>query len=118
MKVSCLLLGTILALCTLALGVDYEMNEMPMYGGQHDPKVKPDQAGSAGAAALGWKYLDRGDTSTAMKRFNQAWMFDRKNPQAYWGFGIVMGRRAKEAEALGYTPDPAFLKDLDASPAR
>jgi len=30
-----------------------------------------------------------------MKRFNQAWMFDRKNPDAFWGFGIIMGHRAE-----------------------
>lgn len=98
MKVSCLLFSALVALCAPAFCVEYDMNELPMYGGQHDPQVKPDQAGSARAAELGWKYLDRGDTSTAMKRFNQAWMFDRENPKAFWGFGIIVGQRAKAGD--------------------
>ncbi len=74
------------------------MNELPMYGGQHTPQVEPSPENSQGAAELGWRYLYRGDLSTAMKRFNQAWMFNRKNPYAFWGFGIVMGRRAEKED--------------------
>lgn len=77
---------------------ELEMNELPMYGGQHDPQVEPNKENSQSAAELGWKYLYRGDLSTAMKRFNQAWMFDRKNPSAFWGFGIIMGRRAESGD--------------------
>ena len=86
---------------TSALADERPMNEMPMYGGQHNPDVEPNTAHSADAAKLGWKYLDQGDDATAIKRFNQAWMFNRKNAEAFWGFGIVMGRRAagRDAEA-------------------
>jgi|SRR6185312_247712 len=38
---------------------------------------------------LGFDYLYRGDINTAMKRFNQAWLLDPKNENAYWGFGAV-----------------------------
>ena len=81
-----------------AFAEEYEMNELPMYGGQHNPQVEPNKENSKSAAELGWKYLYRGDLSTAMKRFNQAWMFDRKNPDAFWGFGIIMGRRAAKED--------------------
>ena len=81
-----------------AAAAEYEMNELPMYGGQHDPKVEPNEGMSRGAAEQGWKYLYRGDLSTAMKRFNQAWMFNRRNPEAFWGFGIIMGRRAAKED--------------------
>lgn len=81
-----------------SLAANYETNEMPMYGGDHVPEVERSPANSKGAAELGWKYLYRGDLSTAMKRFNQAWMFDRTNPDAFWGLGIVMGRRAEKED--------------------
>ncbi|MDB5118443.1 MAG: hypothetical protein JWQ79_3935 [Mucilaginibacter sp.] len=38
---------------------------------------------------LGFKYLYQGDVKTAMQRFNQAWLLDNKNENAYWGFGSV-----------------------------
>lgn len=86
----------LLLLSAPAFAEDYEMNELPMYGGEHTPEVEQDEANSRAASELGWKYLAGGDLSTAMKRFNQAWMLDRRNPDAFWGFGIVMGRRAAQ----------------------
>lgn len=91
-------LVSLLLITAHSFAVEYELNELPMYGGQHTPQVEPSQENSKSAAELGWKYLYRGDLSTAMKRFNQAWMFDRKNPDAFWGFGIVMGRRAEKED--------------------
>jgi tetratricopeptide (TPR) repeat protein len=38
---------------------------------------------------LGFKYMLRGDVKTAMYRFNQAWLLDHTNENAYWGFGAV-----------------------------
>ena len=81
-----------------AFADEYEMSELPMYGGQHEPEVKPNKENSKSAADLGWKYFYHGDQSTAMKRFNQAWMFDRTNPDAFWGFGIILGQRAASAD--------------------
>jgi len=72
------------------------MNELPMYGGQHNPTVEEDPEYSKQAAKLGWKYYYKGDLDTAIKRFNQAWMFNRDNADALWGFGIIMGQRASE----------------------
>ena len=91
-----LVLIFLLLISAHAFAAEYEMNELPMYGGQHSPQVETSKENSKSASDLGWKYLSRGDLSTAMKRFNQAWMFDRKNPDAFWGVGVIMGRRAEK----------------------
>lgn len=72
------------------------MNELPMYGGKHNPTVERNKEHSASAVNLGWQYFSKGDLKTAIKRFNQAWMFDRDNAEAFWGFGLIMGSRASE----------------------
>lgn len=69
-------------------------NELPMYGDQYKPAVEKNEWASKRAVELGWKYFYQGDLDTAIKRFNQGWMFDRENPDVYWGFGVIMGRRA------------------------
>lgn len=72
------------------------INEEPMYGGKHNPQVEENVEQSANAANLGWQYFYKGDVKTAIKRFNQAWMFNHNNAEAYWGFGLVMGQRAMQ----------------------
>lgn len=91
---------TIITLCSIALiaKAEHAINELPMYGGQQEPQVDRNEESSRGAAKLGWKYFYKGDLATAMKRFNQAWMFDRENPEAYWGFGLIMGRRSESED--------------------
>lgn len=73
-------------------------NEIPMYGGNHNPTVEQNSEFSKSAVDLGWKYYYQGDFDTAIKRFNQGWMFDRENPDVYWGFGLIMGQRASTGE--------------------
>jgi len=46
--------------------------------------------GSEHLVGLGFNYLARGDMETAMKRFNQAWLLDPKNENAYWGLAPYM----------------------------
>ena len=47
-------------------------------------------AASKKMAELGFTYLyDKGDYVTAMRRFNQAYMLNSKNSDAYYGFGTV-----------------------------
>ena len=41
-----------------------------------------------------WKAFYECYLDTAIKRFNQAWMFDRKNLEVYWGLGLVTGQSA------------------------
>jgi tetratricopeptide (TPR) repeat protein len=45
--------------------------------------------GSEHLVKLGFTYLYRGDMETAMRRFNQAWLLDPKNENAYWGYAVV-----------------------------
>lgn len=52
------------------------------------------------AAQLGWQYFYRGDRDTAIKRFNQAWLLVPESPDAFWGFGVVMGSRGKYDESI------------------
>lgn len=106
---------------------DRPFNELPMYGGQHDPQVEPDLNTSRDLGKLGWDYYYKGDLDTAIKRFNQAWMFNRVNVDALWGFGLLMGQRSDEERpeyhlkesirflemALSLQPDnPNLLVDL------
>jgi len=93
MKKSAIILLLLLPLFAVA---ERPMNELPMYGGQHAPTVDRNPAFSKDAAKRGWKAYYQGDIDTAIKRFNQAWMFDRNNPEVYWGFGLVMGQRASQ----------------------
>ena len=76
------------------------MNEMPMYDGKHTPKVPENLRMSEGAVKLGWKYYYQGDYKTAIKRFNQAWMFNRKSIGAYYGFGLIMAQRSRKEEPI------------------
>jgi tetratricopeptide (TPR) repeat protein len=96
MKIKSLLLILLLCIPLLVYAKDRPTNELPMYGGKHNPAVEQNKAFSASAAKLAWQYYYRGDLDTAIKRFNQAWMFDRDSIDALWGFGLIMGRRASE----------------------
>ncbi|HCX82249.1 MAG: hypothetical protein A3E00_14345 [Curvibacter sp. RIFCSPHIGHO2_12_FULL_63_18] len=74
------------------------MNELPMYGGRHTPEIESNEITSKQVERLGWRYYNQGDLDTAIKRFNQSWMFDRNNAGAYFGFGLIMGQRAIRGE--------------------
>lgn len=96
MKIKFLLLIILLCLPILVNAKDRPTNELPMYGGKHNPSVEQNKGFSDKAAKLAWQYYYRDDLDTAIKRFNQAWMFDRDSIDALWGFGLIMGRRASE----------------------
>lgn len=52
---------------------------------------------------LGFDYLYKGDIKTAMYRFNQAWLLEPKNENAFWGFSAVyftLGDHEKAMEQL------------------
>ena len=91
---------TLLFIVSLLFGhlaiAERPINELPMYGGQHNPTVEQNSDFSKRAVQLGWQYFYKGDFDTAIKRFNQGWMFDRENPEVYWGFGLIMGQRASK----------------------
>lgn len=84
------------------------IEELPMYGGynfENDPEaqefnqkfidtiMKESRTRTEGAekvCSFGWKYFSDGDTKTAMKRFNQAWLLDPNYYGEYWGFGVLL----------------------------
>ena len=69
--------------------IEYEVKEL---GTRHKA--------SEALVQLGFRYLYNGDVETAMKRFNQAWLLDPKNENAYWGFGAVYFTFQDAKEAL------------------
>lgn len=58
------------------------------------------QAASRGLAEQGWTSVRRGALDVAMRRFNEAWLLNPKNYQAFWGFGAVLSEQGKLAEAI------------------
>ena len=51
-------------------------------------------------AERGWYLLRQGDSATAMKRFNQAWLLDAENGSALWGMAALRGQASMFAESL------------------
>jgi tetratricopeptide (TPR) repeat protein len=49
---------------------------------------------------VGFDYMYKGNLKTAMSRFNQAWLLNPKNENAYWGFGSVYFMLGNDGEAL------------------
>ena len=58
------------------------------------------QAASRALAEQGWTSVRRGMFDVAMRRFNEAWLLNPKNYQAFWGFGAVLSEQGKLAEAI------------------
>jgi len=116
MKYILILIGLLITATTFAQQMSYddwkkeaktEINLQPEYGNADKTKeqlaedrtfietvLKQDttrRKGSEHLVSLGFNYLARGDMETAMRRFNQAWLLDPKNENAYWGFGAIYG---------------------------
>ena len=79
-----------------SIGFERPFNELPMYGGFEKSHVEPNKEYSQHAANLGWQYFRDGDFDTAIKRFNQSWMFNHNNVDALWGFAMITLQRAKQ----------------------
>lgn len=75
-------------------------------------------AASKKMSDLGFTYLyDKGDFVTAMRRFNQAYMLDSNNSDAYYGFGTIffnlgVMEKAREQYDKGLEIDPKNSKIL------
>ena len=108
------LVSVFLILAGTALAGPYPLNEQPLFGGQ--PKTPEMLAadrdlfanvaklgysraqGSDRSVQLGWQYFfARHDIATAMKRFNQAWLLDPDNGDAFHGFAILVMARDNDA---------------------
>ncbi|MDR3641320.1 MAG: tetratricopeptide repeat protein [Humidesulfovibrio sp.] len=110
-------------------------NSLPFFGGgvkneaqlETDKKVVAEAIQRAGSREKavemvlqnGWAKLKSGDTVTAIKYFNLAWLMSPEDPDVFWGFATAMGREGKFDEALrlferakSQKPnDPALLAD-------
>ncbi len=94
------------------------IDQVPMYGGMDrsaipelkaaDEKLIADttshygtrEKASAAFVNSGFAYYQRDDLAIAMRRFNQAWLLDPKNPEVYVGFGSVMHDKGKNCDAM------------------
>jgi tetratricopeptide (TPR) repeat protein len=92
--------------------------KLPMYGqpevARSEDLKKADEAfirdatfrfGSRGAASRvlseqGWANVRKGMLDVAMRRFNEAWLLNPKNYQAFWGFGAVLSEQGKLTAAI------------------
>jgi len=97
---------------------DYPTNELPMYG--HLAKTAAQKRADKkyisymtrhfdsraeaadSAAKAGWDFYYKGDRTTAIKRFNQAWLLDPENQLALWGFAGICQDRGQLDEAIKY----------------
>ncbi|MDO8604294.1 MAG: tetratricopeptide repeat protein [bacterium] len=93
-----------------------KINLLPMFGGQKKcqeqidadkeffhwcDSIFPDRkAASQHHINRGWDYFYANILDTSMMRFNQAWLLDSTNADAYWGFGNLLGRQKKYKESL------------------
>jgi len=105
-----------------------DKNLKPMYGHEvrTDAEIKADKKNlekykkenktdkelSIEFVDLGFKYLRDDNSESAMKKFNQAWMLDSLNSNAYWGFGAIYAAysdfdNAKKYFDLGLKLDPS-----------
>lgn len=92
-------------------------NTHPMYGGPDHVKTphqleadekfiqtvtqggQSRERASQAVAVGGWQFFNKGDLSTAMKRFNQAWLLDPNNPETYKGFAAILKKQGRMDEA-------------------
>jgi Tfp pilus assembly protein PilF len=110
-------IGLLLVLALVSPVNALPLNEQPMFGNQ--PKTAEMMNADAQyiastqkygtraqvsdkAVQLGWQYFfDRKDTVTAMKRFNQAWLLDPDNGDAFHGFAVLVMARDHDATQAG-----------------
>jgi tetratricopeptide (TPR) repeat protein len=111
-------IGVFVASTIACSAVPNEMGHLPMYGGidrqavpafrSADEKLiegsiqafKTRERASDVSVDHGFKFVAQKEYSMAMKRFNQAWVLNPDNPQAYWGFGTVLVHRGQPCDAV------------------
>ena len=114
-SVSCAMLLTLGA--ALAMAQAQPAETLPMYGlpgivspddlkkaGVLFAQQKTTEFGSPAAtsrvwAAQGWASLRNGKPELALQQFNQAWLLDSQNYQAFWGFGAILSEQGRLGEA-------------------
>jgi len=113
--------------CVISCSEKTPINEIPMYGNipptealkkcneefikEMTQRAGGREAGSQEAIKLAWDYYRKGDQRTAMKRFNQAWLLNPNNAEAFFGFAFLNSVQGKIDEAI-----PFYKKCLEISP--
>lgn len=103
-----------------------DINTVPMYGGTNkteSQKQADDEFVKNATETMGsrekaieytvqkaWELNDKNDLDTAMKRFNQVLLLDPNNADAYFGFGVISGKRGQIDEAIKYLHKALELK--------
>ncbi len=109
----------------------YPADELPMYGAvkRNDKMLEADgefirgvverlgsgEKGSVYLAERGWESYNRDDQGTAIKRFNQAWLLDEKNSQAYYGCALVVSKRGRLQQGIRLMEKALELSPADAA---
>lgn len=62
-------------------------------------------------AGRGWYYLQQNDNDNSMRRLNQSWLLDPDYYVPYWGFGVLLNRQNKRAEAITHFDKALTLID-------
>ena len=128
----CILLVFCASFCGCGQGV-LSKNDLPMYGGlprttqekladdefiaemdRLGAEVDPTGARKVAVKKIqqaAWGFYNKGDYKMAMKRFNQVWLLDPNNADAFFGFAIIMEAYGKPEEAAKF-----YRKTLDLNP--
>lgn len=103
--------------CATTTSSNRGIDQFPMYGGmdrQSVPELKAAddefisgvakasgsrENGSDAFVEQGIRYYLQDNYSMAMKRFNQAWLLNPRNPDVFWGFSMVYHDDGKNCEA-------------------
>jgi tetratricopeptide (TPR) repeat protein len=110
------LLTAALILCANLAGAD-DRNLLPKYGGLPLTAIEKEindtfvsgmnedyhgdlKKASMDMAMRGWQYLAAGDLDDAMRRFNQAWLLNKKNGTALWGMAAIEASAGKYDDSL------------------
>lgn len=76
---------------------------LSMFCAEEDPLGGPEMKKLAkGAVELGWKYFDKGDYQTALRRFEMATRHDKTFAPAYYGMAYVYSVQGKLDDAIKY----------------
>lgn len=79
-----------------------------------EKQFKDRKKAAAYYVSKGWEYFYKEDNDTAMKRFNQAWLLDKTNPEVYWGFGNLMGKKKEFEQSIHYLQRSIALEPKNA----
>ncbi len=104
-----------------------KINVLPMYGGvekceqqidndndfilESEQQFKSKKEASEYYVSKGWEHYYANNHDVSMKRFNQAWLLDEKNPEVYWGFGNLLGKNSEFEKSITY-----FLTSIEIEP--